>query len=119
MRRAAAALLVALVGLTGCVQTFDASKLGVPVTMASAAGAPAQGTPFTSNGHSVHFLFGLFTISAPNLQKALNRQLIGAGSVADLRIKVRSRWSDVLFTVLTGGLIVPRTVTYQGVIVEP
>ncbi len=117
MRRAA--LLVVLLGTAGCVQTFDATSLGVPVTMASAAGAPPQGSAFQTSGHSVHGLFGLITLSSPNLQKALNRQLVGGASVADLRIKVRSSWSDVLFTILTGGLIVPRTVTYQGVVVEP
>jgi hypothetical protein len=36
--------------------------------------------------------------------------------VSDVRIRVRSRWSDVLFTVLTAGLNVPRTVTYEGVV---
>jgi hypothetical protein len=35
-----------------------------------------------------------------------------------VKIKVRSRWSDVLFTVLTAGLIVPRTVTYEGVVTK-
>ena len=117
MRRAV--LLAALLGMAGCVQTFDATSLGVPVTMASAAGTPPEGARFTTSSHSVHLLFGLFALSTPNLRKSLNRQLIGGASVADLRIKVRSKWSDILFTVITGGLIVPRTVTYQGVIVEP
>jgi hypothetical protein len=38
--------------------------------------------------------------------------------VADLRIRVRSRWSDVLLTGLTLGLIVPRTVTFEGVVTK-
>lgn len=112
-------LLLALAGATGCAQTFDATTLGVPVTMGSAAGTPAQGAAFRTNGHALYAFFGLIHLSSPNLQKALNRQLIGGAGVADLRIKARSRWSDVLLTVLTAGLIVPRTVTYQGVIVEP
>ena len=37
--------------------------------------------------------------------------------VADLKISVRSRFSDVLVTVLTVGIVVPRTVTYEGVVV--
>ncbi len=111
--------MLVLLAATGCVQTFDATSLGVPVTMASAAGTPVQGAPFNTSSHSLHALFGLVSLSSPNLQKALNRQLIGGASVANLRITVRSKWTDVLFTVLTGGLIVPRTVSYQGVIVEP
>jgi hypothetical protein len=99
--------------------SFDSTKLGVPVTMGSAAGAPAQGTPFKTESHPVYGLWGLLSVSTPNLQKALNRQLVGAAGVADLRIKVRSRWSDVLLTVLTAGLVVPRTVTFEGVIVQP
>lgn len=111
-------MLLAL-GLAGCAQTFDATSLGVPVTMGSAAGAPPQGTPFRNTTHSIHGLFGLFRISSPDLRKALNRQLIDGAGVADLRIKVRSSLTDVLFTVLTGGLLVPRTVTFEGTIVPP
>jgi len=36
-----------------------------------------------------------------------------------LEVTSRSRVSDIIVTVLTGGLIVPRTVTYEGVIVRP
>jgi hypothetical protein len=44
---------------------------------------------------------------------------LGGGSgIAELRIKVRSRWSDVLVTALTAGLIVPRAVTYEGVVLK-
>lgn len=112
-------LLLALAGVAACAQTFDATSLGVPVTMGSEAGAPAQGAAFKTSSSSIHGLFGLVTISSPSLRKALNRQLISGAGVADLRITVKSRWTDVLFTVLTAGLIVPRTVTFQGVIVEP
>jgi len=35
-----------------------------------------------------------------------------------VKIRVRSRWSDVLFTVLTAGLIVPRTVTVEGIVTK-
>ena len=117
MRRAA--LFLGAVLLAGCSMNLDSSTLGVPVTMASAAGSPAQGAHFKTNTHAVYGLWGLFSMSSINLQRALNRQLIGAAGVADLRIKVRSRWSDVLFTLLTAGLVVPRTVTLEGVIVQP
>jgi hypothetical protein len=38
--------------------------------------------------------------------------------VADLRIQVRSRFTDVLITGLTLGLIVPRSVTFEGVVTK-
>jgi hypothetical protein len=38
--------------------------------------------------------------------------------VADLRIRVRSRFSDVLITGLTLGLVVPRSVTFEGVVTK-
>ena len=105
--------------LAGCAQTFDATTLGVPVTMGSATGAPAEGTPFKTNAQSVHGFWGLLTLSNPSLQKALARQLIGGQQIADLRIKSRSRWTDVLLTLLTAGLVVPRTVTFEGKVVQP
>jgi hypothetical protein len=52
------------------------------------------------------------------LRKALAAQLTGGSGIADLRIKVRSRWSDVLITALTAGLIVPRAVTFEGVVLK-
>ena len=43
---------------------------------------------------------------------------MGTGArVADLRIKVRARWTDLLVTGLTGGLFSPRSVTFEGVVV--
>lgn len=101
----------------GCIQTFDSTTLGVPVTMAAAPGEVPQGTPFKAQSHTVHALFGLVPLSQANLQKALARQLVGGQQIAQLRIKVKSRWSDILLTGLTLGLLAPRTVTYEGVII--
>lgn len=114
--RAAALALVLLVG-AACAQTFDTTTLGVPVTMAVPPGEPVDGTRFKTTAHSVHGLFGLITISQPSLQKALARELVGGQQIAQLKIKARSRWSDLLLTALTLGLIAPRTVTYEGVII--
>jgi hypothetical protein len=58
----------------------------------------------------------LAKLKEPSLRKALAAQLSGGSGIADLRIKVRSRWSDVLITVLTAGLVVPRAVTFEGVV---
>jgi hypothetical protein len=110
--------LVLLSSMGGCAQTFDAATLGVPVTMASPAGQPAQGTRFRVTSHAVYAFWGLAKIKDPSLRKALAAQLTGGSGIADLRIRVRSRWTDVLITALTAGLIVPRAVTYEGVVLK-
>lgn len=117
MRRGLA--LIVLLGVAACAQTFDATTLGVPVTMGAAAGEPVPGTPFRTSVHTVHAFFGLLPLSHPDLHKKLAHQLLGGEQIAELRIKTRSRWSDVLLTLLTAGLLVPKTVTYEGKIIEP
>lgn len=113
--------MVALAFLaTGCVQNIDATRVGVPVTLASTAGAPVPpgGEPFVVTGKAVYGFWGITQISGPNLHHVLAGQLVGGKSLVDVRIKVRSRWSDVLVTVLTVGIISPRTVTASGVVVK-
>lgn len=109
--------LVLAMSLSGCAVHFDASQLGVPVTMASPAGQPATGEAFRVTSRATFGFFGLVSLSRPSLEGALAAQLLDGQGVADLKIKVRSRWSDILITALTLGLIVPRAVTYEGVIV--
>jgi hypothetical protein len=116
-RRALPALLLVLL-LAGCAHSFDATTLGVPVTMAAPAGQAPQGDRFRIGGKSVFGLWGLLKLREPSLRKALAAQLGGGAGVADLRIRVRSRWSDVLITGLTLGLIVPRSVTFEGVVTK-
>lgn len=107
-----------LISSIGCAETFDATTLGVPVTLASPAGQQPEGTPFRVTSHAVYGFWGLARIKDPSLRKALAAQLAGGSGVANLKIKVRSRWSDILVTALTGGLIVPRAVTYEGVVLK-
>jgi hypothetical protein len=110
--------LLILCLLVGCAQTFDTRNLGVPVTMAAPAGQPPQGSRFRVTSRAVYAFWGLARLKEPSLRKALAAQLGGSSGIADLRIRVRSRWSDVLLTALTAGLIVPRAVTYEGVVVK-
>lgn len=110
--------LLVLSLLAGCAHTFDATTLGVPVTVASPAGQEPQGARFSVSGKSVFTFWGLLRLKEPSLRKALAAQLAGGGGVADLKIKVRSRWSDVLITGLTLGLIVPRSVTFEGIVTK-
>ena len=98
--------------------TFDAATLGVPVTLASPAGQPPEGSRFSVTSRAVYALWGLGRLKQPSLRKALAAQLAGGSGVADLKIKVRSRWSDILITALTAGLIVPRAVTFEGVLLK-
>jgi hypothetical protein len=110
--------LLVLSSVGGCAHTFDATTVGVPVTMASPAGQPPEGTRFRVTSRALYTFWGLARIKDPSLRKALAAQLGGGSGIADLRIKVRSRWSDVLITALTAGLIVPRAVTYEGVVLK-
>jgi hypothetical protein len=116
-RRVRALTALILLGAPACAQTFDTTTLGVPVTMAAAAGESVEGTRFHTTSHSLHAVFGLLTLSQANLQKALARQLVGGQQVTQLRIRTKARFLDVLVTGLTAGILVPRTVIYEGVII--
>jgi hypothetical protein len=110
--------LVVLSLLAGCAHTFDATTLGVPVSVASPAGQSVEGDRFSVSSKAVFGFWGLLRFKEPSLRKALAAQLAGGSGVADLRIRVRSRWSDVLLSGLTLGLIVPRSVTFEGVVTK-
>jgi hypothetical protein len=115
--RATLALAFALM-LGSCSLTYDAASLGVPATLASPAGQPAAGDRFVVSSKAVFGLWGLARLKEPSLRKALAAQLGGGAGVADVKIKERSRWTDLLVTLLTAGIIVPRTVTFEGVVTK-
>ena len=111
-----AAILTLAIALSGCALTLDATHLGVPVSLASSAQGPDSGTAFSVTKHSIYLLVGLVPVSQPKLEDVLAVQ-VGAGArITNLRIKARSRWSDLLVTGLTLGLVVPRSVTFEGVV---
>jgi hypothetical protein len=116
-RRAAIALAL-VCSLTGCSLSYDATTLGVSATLASPAGQPPTGDRFAVSSKAVFGLWGIARLRQPSLRKALAAQLGGGGGVADVKIRERSRWSDVLISVLTAGLIVPRTITFEGVVTK-
>jgi hypothetical protein len=103
--------------MSGCALAFDATELGVPTSMAESAQAPVQGKAFSVTKHPVFLLWGLVTAARPNAEDVLAGQIGEGTRVANLRIKVRARWSDLLVTAISGGLISPRSVTFEGVIV--
>jgi hypothetical protein len=117
MLRSRFLLALALVTLNACSMTFDGSKLGVPVTMGSKAGAPAKGQPFKVSSGSLWVLWGAVPVKKPSLRQPLSSQLVGGQTIEDLKITVGSRWYDVLVSVITLGIVTPRTVTLEGVIV--
>ena len=82
--------------------------------MAVPAGEAPQGEPFNLNQSSVYALWGLLTLTTPSLEKVLATQLVGGKSVTNLKIRVYSKWSDLLITGLTLGVVVPRTVKFEG-----
>jgi hypothetical protein len=114
----AVALFLSTLVLGGCAQTFDATTLGVPATLASPPAAPAKGDRFTVTSRAVFALWGIARLKEPSLRKALAGQLGGGSGLADVKIRVRSRFSDLLITVLTAGLLVPRSVTFEGVVTK-
>lgn len=117
VRRSALALFFVL-AINGCAQTFDATTLGVPATLASPSGQPPEGARFRVSSKAVFGFWGIVRLKEPSLRKALAAQLGGGSGIADVKIRVRSRWSDLLFTVLTAGLLVPRSVTFEGVVTK-
>jgi hypothetical protein len=118
LTRPFAGFLLLLLALTGCAQTFDARTLGVPATLSAPAGQAPEGNRFAVTSHAVFGFWGLLRFKEPSLRKALAAQLAGGGGVANVRIRVRSRWTDVLITGLTLGIIVPRSVTFEGVVTK-
>ena len=113
--RAGLAWLALTVG--GCALTFDATELGVPTSLAESAQAPPQGTPFKVTKHPVYFFWGLAAVARPNVEDVLAGQVGTGARIANMRIKVRSRLPDFIVSVLTLGVIVPRSVTFEGVVV--
>ena len=103
--------------LAGCALTFDARSLGVPATMAGAAAQPVAGDTFAVTTRAIHALWGIYPVRTVNLQNVLAGQLAGGASVANLRIRVRRTWSDLLVTAVTLGVVNPTAVTLEGVIV--
>ncbi|MEP7326391.1 MAG: hypothetical protein ABI836_10620 [Gemmatimonadota bacterium] len=112
------AFLALTLSLSGCATTIDATSLGVPATLASAAEHHPDGDAFHVSTHAVYGLWGLAQLKSPSVRKILAGQLVGNNSLSEVKIRVRSRWSDVLISALTLGLVVPRTVTVEGVVVK-
>jgi hypothetical protein len=111
--------LVLPAALGACALTFDARSLGVPVTMASAPAAPAVGDTFTVTQTAVHLFWGAYQVRPARLQSALANQLGEGRGIANLRIRTHRRLSDLLATVLTAGIVVPTSVTFDGIITRP
>jgi len=112
-------VMVSVVGmLGGCSLAFDARTLGVKVSMAENPGEPRQGTEFQVSKKAVFLFFGVLTASNPSLENVLAGQLLDGSEVRHLEIKIRSRWTDILVSVLTAGLVVPRSVTFHGYVVS-
>lgn len=112
------AALLLLMTLSACSLTYDATSLGVPATLSSSAAEPVKGEHFKVGSRAVWGLWGLVNLSQPDLQKALAHQVVDGTAVADIRIKSKARFSDILFTVITLGLLSTRSVTVEGTVVQ-
>lgn len=112
-----AGLAAAALATAACSMTIDATALGVPATLAARGDAQPQGEPFRVTRHPVYLLWGVVPASEINVEEVLVGQVGTGVSLANVRVVARSRWLDVLITGLTAGLVVPRTVTIEGVVV--
>jgi hypothetical protein len=113
-----ASVLALALAVSACAYTVDATHLGVPVSLASAAQQPDTGVPFRVTKHHIYLLEGLVSVSQPSLEDVLAGQVGTGARITNLRIRVRSRWSDLLVTGLTLGLVVSRSVTFEGVVTK-
>jgi hypothetical protein len=86
------------------------------VTMAEELAQPVAGDSFNVTAHAVHVFWGLAVAKEPSLHQVLAGQLAAGGSVHNLAIRSRKRWSDLLTTVLTLGFVSTTSVTYSGVV---
>lgn len=112
-----ASVVTLALALGGCALTLDSSHLGVPVSLATGAQESDSGMAFRVTKHSVYMFLGVVSLAQPNLEDVLAGQ-VGTGTrITNLRVRVRSRWSDLLVTGLTLGLVVPRSVTFEGTVV--
>lgn len=112
-----AGIAVLALSAAGCAQTFDSAELGVPVSLAEAAQTPVAGDTFNVTKHPVWFLWGLVPAPPPNIEDVLAGQVRTGVRIANLRIRQRMRWSDVFFTILTAGIVSPRSLTLEGIVV--
>lgn len=110
-------LLAGTLGLGACAITFDARTLGAHTSLASEPDRKPTGEEFRITKKAVYVLWGFAAASKPSLERVLAGQVTGGQGVANLRIHVTSKVGDLIATVLTLGLVVPRSVTYEGVIV--
>jgi hypothetical protein len=95
---------------------FNARSLGVPASMSPAIGQAVVGDTFHVTTRALHLFWGAYAANVPNLQNVLAGQLVGGAGVQNLSIRVRHRWPDLLVTVLTAGIFVPTSVTFDGVV---
>ena len=102
--------------VSGCAYNFGSKTLGVPVQMAEPMAQGVAGDTFHVTVKAVHVFWGLAVAKDPALQPALQNQLGTGAAVHNLTIHARKRWSDVLLTIMTAGIVSPTSVTYSGII---
>ena len=84
--------------------------------MAEQLAVPVPGDSFNVTTHAIHVFWGLAVAKEPSLHQVLAGQVAAGGSVHNLAIKSRKRWSDLLVTALTLGFVSSTSVTYSGVV---
>ncbi len=116
---AAALACVILLSSSACVEVFDATTLGTRTMLSARAVEQPNGEAFAVTKKAVFVLWGLAAPNKISLDRALAGQVTGDAEIANLRVVTKSGVGDIIVTIITLGLVVPRTVTYTGVIVQP
>jgi hypothetical protein len=102
--------------VAGCALQFNTRSLGVPVTMTAPGAQAVPGDTFNITTHAVYIFWGLASAKQPNLRESIAGQLGAGGGVNNLAIHSRMRWSDLLVTALTLGVVSSTSVTFSGVV---
>ena len=110
--------LILVASVSGCAVTLDAPTLGVPVSMSEPAGEEVTGAEFSVTKKAVFLLWGTVGAGNPSLENVLEGQLVDGTEIRNLRIVVRTKFTDILAGLLTGGLILTRSVTFEGTVVQ-
>lgn len=112
-------LLSTVIVASGCAMTFDARTLGVRTSVAAPPDSAPQGEQFRVSRKAVFLLWGIAPAAMPSLERTLAGQATSDAQIANLRVTTKSSFWDVFFTVLTVGVVVPRSVTFEGVVITP
>jgi hypothetical protein len=116
----AASMIALATTLTGCYTvTIDARDADRIYSMSGKPGG-ALARSFRIEMKAQHLVYGLITLSTPDVQAAIAREVKSAGgkSVANIRITNQMAFIDGLIGGVTFGIYTPTTVIIEGDVIR-